>query len=165
MHWQHETISPGTNLLSDVNGQALEIIAEFQEYTSTERFGFRVRVGAEEFTTIGFHTRQTKLFVDRSHSGQNDFYAGFAAAQVADLLPVNGVVRLHIFVDRASVEVFGNDGQVVFSDNIFPSEYSQGLELFTEGGPVTLNSLDVYQLNAARFLISNDPGTPRNAFR
>lgn len=156
LHWQNETITPGANLLSDVKEEALEIIAEFQEYTSTERFGFRVRVGAEEFTTIGFNTWQNKLFVDRCHSGRSDFYAGFAAEQVADLIPVNGRVRLHIFVDRASVEVFGNDGQVVFSDNIFPSEQSQELELFTEGGPVKLKSLDVYQLNAARFSISND---------
>jgi sucrose-6-phosphate hydrolase SacC (GH32 family) len=45
---------------------------------------------------------------------------------------------------------------VVFSNSIFPPEQSQGVELFTEGGPVTLNSLDIYQLNPAQFLISKD---------
>ncbi|MEW6402017.1 MAG: glycoside hydrolase family 32 protein [Chloroflexota bacterium] len=154
-HWQDETITPGSNLLAGVHGDALEIIAEFQENPSADCFGFRVHVGADEFTTIGFNPQQNKLFVDRSHSGRSDFYAGFAATQVADLIPVNGVLRLHIFVDRASVEVFGNDGQVVFSDSIFPSEQSQGLEIFAEGSPVMLNRLDIYQLNSARFLISN----------
>ena len=53
--------------------------------------------------------------------------------------------------DSSSIEVFANDGLVVFSDCIFPSDQSQGLKLFAEGGSVTLNSLDVYQLNPAKF--------------
>lgn len=164
-HWQNETIIPGKNLLDNLKGETLEIVAEFQLNPSTDSFGFRVRMGAGEATTIGYNVKQAKLFVDRTHSGQSDFHQGFASMHEvvlvptqdsADLAPGDGRLRLHIFVDRSSVEVFGSDGLVVFSDSIFPSEQSQGLELFSEGGPVTLNSLDVYQLNPARFLISKD---------
>ncbi|MCI0394055.1 MAG: GH32 C-terminal domain-containing protein, partial [Chloroflexi bacterium] len=64
--------------------------------------------------------------------------------------------RLHIFVDRSSVEVFGNDGQVVFTEQIFPADDSLGLELFVDGGQVQLNALDIYQLDPAAFFISGE---------
>jgi fructan beta-fructosidase len=152
-HWQDETITPDRNLLSNVKGESLEIIAEFQVNPAADRFGFHVRVGVQEATTIGYHVKQAKLFVDRIHSGQSDFHPGFASSHLAGLILIHDILRLHIFVDRQSVEVFGNDGLVVFSESIFPSERSQGLELFTEGGAVTLNSLDIYHLNPASFCL------------
>jgi fructan beta-fructosidase len=154
-HWEKLTISSGTNLLANVRGETLEINAEFQANTNADRLGFRVRTGAGEYTAIGFAPKQRKLFFDRSHSGQTSYYDGFANTQVADLVPDQGMIRMHIFVDSASVEVFAQDGRVVFSNCIFPSGQSQGLELFVDGGTVTLNSLGIYQLNPARFIISS----------
>jgi len=155
-HWQDETIAPERNLLSNVKGQSCEIIAEFQVNPVADRFGLRVCVGVQEATTIGYNVKQAKLFVDRTYSGQSDFHPSFASLHLADLILNKDIVLLHIFVDRTSVEVFGNDGLVVFSESIFPSEQNQGLELFTEGSTVTLNSLDIYQLNFASFLISEN---------
>lgn len=42
--------------------------------------------------------------------------------------PVDGVIRIHIFLDRTSVEVFGNGGQRVMTDLIFPLD-ATGAEL------------------------------------
>lgn len=150
-HWQNESITPGTNLLANIKGETLEIISEFQMNSSSDRFGFRVRTGDGEATVIGYNPRQGKLFFDRSHSGQSDFDEGFASIHLADLAPNDEIIRLHIFIDRSSVEVFGNEGRVAFSESIFPSGQSQGLELFTEKGTVLLKNLDVYQLNPAHF--------------
>lgn len=149
--WQNQTIRPGTNLLSDVRGKALEIRAEFQVTAKADCFGFRVRVGETDQTFIQYQARDGQLLVDRTRSGKVDFSEGFAAVHRADLSPVNGRIRLHIFVDSSSVEVFANDGQVVFTECIFPAEGSQGLELYVEGGTVFLISLDVHQLNRAGF--------------
>lgn len=73
--------------------------------------------------------------------------------------PVDGIVKLHILVDRSSVEVFGNDGLVVFTERIFPSSDSLGLELFLDGEQVNLNALDIWQLEPVTFLVdySGDP--------
>jgi sucrose-6-phosphate hydrolase SacC (GH32 family) len=60
-------------------------------------------------------------------------------------------VRLHILIDHSSLEVFGNDGQVVFTELIFPNDESLGLELFVDGGEVRLNSLELYHLRPAAF--------------
>ncbi len=149
--WQKEIIQPGKNLLESVFGKTLEIIAEFQVADAVECFGLRVRAGHDEHTTIAYKPKDNLLFVDRTDSGQVDFQDGFASIHSAELLPSANDIRLHIFVDSSSVEIFANDGLVVFTECIFPAEQSQGLELFAEGGAVILTSLDIYHLNPATF--------------
>jgi fructan beta-fructosidase len=140
-HWREVTLAPGTNLF-----------AEFESNPQIERLGFRVRVGKDEATTIGYDAKGQQLFVDRSKSGRSDFKDGFAALHVIPLSPRDGLLRLHIFVDRSSVEVFANDGLVTMTESIFPSAASQGLEIFVEGGPVTIRNLELYWLNPANFV-------------
>ena len=150
-HWQKEIIQPGRNALENIHGETLEIMAEFQIAEAVECFGFRVRAGQDEHTTIGYKPKDKTLFVDRTHSGQIDFKDGFASIHSAELLPINNSIRLQIFMDSTSVEVFANDGLVTFTECIFPDRQSQGLELFAEGGNVILASLDIYHLNPATF--------------
>jgi len=150
-HWQDAIIHPGANLPSGLQGNSLEILAEFQLTGAADYFGFRVLVGENEHTTISYKVKDKILLVDRTHSGHVDFKEGFARIHMAELLPINNTIRLHIFVDCSSVEVFASDGLVTFSECVFPAEHSRGLELFAEGGDVLLKSLDIYQLNPATF--------------
>jgi len=149
--WQNEIIQPGKNLLADLRGSSMEISAEFKITRAVDCFGFRVRVGLDEHTTTRYSVKDKTLSIDRTQSGQVDFHDSFAKVYSADLSPIDNSIRLHIFVDSSSVEVFANDGLVTFTECIFPSEQSQGLELFTEGGNVLLHTLDIYQLNPATF--------------
>jgi len=149
--WRNETIEPGINVLQAVRGGSLEIAAEFQISHEVDSFGLRVRVGPDEQTTIGYNVKEAQLSVDRTGSGRVDFHEDFARVHTAKLTPIDDIIRLHIFVDTISVEVFANDGLVVFSECIFPNEESQALELFVEGGKVLLNSLDIYPLQPATF--------------
>ena len=91
------------------------------------------------------------LFVERSVCGQPVFSPVFVGVHAAALKPRNGVIRFHLFVDRASVEVFGNDGETVITDQIFPCPGEHRLELFAEGGPARLTTLKVYELRPAGF--------------
>jgi fructan beta-fructosidase len=152
--WEAETITGDAALLDEVSGETLEISAEFQvdATTTADRIGLRVRSGDGEHTSIGYATKGRVLFVDRTKSGQVDFYPGFPGVHTAQMEPGGDAVRLHIFLDRSSVEVFGNDGQVVLTERIFPDAESLGLEIFADGGSVVLNGLDIYQLDAVTFL-------------
>jgi fructan beta-fructosidase len=155
--WRGEALSPGVNLLAEIRGETLEIIAEFQveREMDADHFGIRVRSGENEATTIGYDVKAQTLFVDRARSGQTSFSLEFPAIHIAEMKPLGGAIRLHIFVDCASVEVFGNNGLVVFSEQIFPGAESIGLETFVDGGKVLLSSMDVYKLNAAAFWPAN----------
>jgi fructan beta-fructosidase len=151
--WQNETIAPGVNLLAGLNGETLEILAEFQITPNMDagRLGFRVRSENGEQTTIGYTTKSRTLFIDRAECGQTEFSPAFPGVHFAQMDPQDGLIRLHIFVDRASVDVFGNDGLVALTDQIFPCAGSTALELFADGGSVQVTNLTIYQLTPATF--------------
>ena len=132
-----------------VRGATLEIEATIDPGTA-KSFGLEVRKGPSEETSIGFDGVKSELFVDRTHSGNVSFDPKFPGRQSAPLrLSAGRPVRLHIFVDRCSVEVFANNGERVISDLIFPSLSSQGIELFSKGGEAEILYLDIWNLKSA----------------
>jgi fructan beta-fructosidase len=144
-HRGDQIVAPGTNPLSGLRGGALEIVGEFVPSGSTE-FGFRVRGHGAHYTTVGYEPGTATLYVDRNKSGITSFSPSFPGRHEAPLSMVQGSVKLHLFVDWSSVEVFGNDGEAVVTDLIFPVAESTGLEFYAHGGAVTVRSLDVYPI-------------------
>jgi len=129
-------------------GDALEIVAEFEPGTAAE-VGLRVRRGENEETVVGYDTAAKQLFVDRARSGKSDFKPGFAGRSAGPLKPAGNRVKLHLFIDRSSVEVFGNEGEAVLSELIFPRPESQGLQLYSRGGDARLVRLEIWKLKPA----------------
>jgi len=151
--WKNETVSPRVNLLDDVRGQTLEIVAEFELDTARE-FGFRLRKSKRKLrkdkrqeTVVGYDVAERRLFVDRTKSGAGRIDDEDIIMET-QLPPVKNKVELHIFVDWSVVDVFPNDGRRVFSSPIHPDPSSDGLELYCEGGNVKLRSLEVYELKS-----------------
>jgi fructan beta-fructosidase len=60
----------------------------------------------------------------------------------------SGAVTLTIFLDRSSVEVFGNDGRAVLTDIILTSEDGMGGHLESNGGMAHLRSLRIWPLRS-----------------
>ncbi|HYO81328.1 MAG TPA: glycoside hydrolase family 32 protein [Bryobacteraceae bacterium] len=85
-----------------------------------------LRVGTGEETVIGL--RDGKLYVDRSRSGNVEFHPSFAGVHAA---PVGHgkPVSVRAFVDRSSIEVFGEGGSITITDRIFPSSESLGVQV------------------------------------
>ena len=84
--------------------------------------------------------------MDRRHSGDTSFSNRFATVHRAPLQPEGGKIRMRIFVDSCSVEIFGNDGSAVISDLIFPPAENSSLTFYAHGGDVNLNALDIWRL-------------------
>ena len=57
----------------------------------------------------------------------------------------DGSYQLTIYVDRCSVEVFAQDGQVTMTELIFPAPTSTDVAVYAIGGTATINSLHVTQ--------------------
>jgi fructan beta-fructosidase len=147
-HFEKEEIAGDSALLATrVASDTLEILAEFQ-LSSASEFGFKVRRGPAEETLIDYDTKKEQIFVDRTHSGKVEFSADFPGRRTGVLSPQNKKVRFHIFVDRCSVEFFGNDGQTVLTELIFPNPKSKGIQLYSRNGNVQLVSLDIWKLRA-----------------
>ncbi|GIM30378.1 levanase [Clostridium polyendosporum] len=141
-----------SNLLSGVSGNTLEITSEFNVDSSTaSEFGIKVKVGGNQETTIGYDPKTSTLFLDRSKSGGFTYPEYMPLKQQVVMKPVNGKIQLQIFVDKSSVEVFGNNGLVSITDQIFSNDSSKGVQLYSTGGKTSVNSLKVYPLKSATF--------------
>jgi fructan beta-fructosidase len=125
----------------------LEIVATFEPGTASE-FGLKVRKGATDETVVGYDVAAGEAFVDRSRSGRTDFNPKYSGRHAAPLPVERGRVELHLFVDRSSVEVFGNGGRTSITDQVFPSPGSDRVALYAKGGEAKLVSLDVWKLRS-----------------
>jgi sucrose-6-phosphate hydrolase SacC (GH32 family) len=137
----------GTTGLDDpgARGQSLRLDLRLDVGDSSAA-GVRVRTGPGEQMVIGYDTRRQELYLDRRGSGQDGFSPEFAKVARAPLALPSGGLKLQIYVDRSSVEVFADQGQVTLTDQIFPAAGSTGVELFADGGAATVNALRIFQL-------------------
>ena len=97
---------------------------------------------------IGVDRGRGQVFVDRTQSGNVNFNPQFSGVHVAPLSSIAGKVKLHIFVDASSVEVFVNDGERVFTDLIFPSADSRGVEFFQSETGAKISSVQAWTLKS-----------------
>ena len=84
--------------------------------------------------------------VDRRKSGIVDFSENFPAVTVSPTFEKNGKVSLRIFVDKSSIEVFGNGGQFVLTNLVFRTEPYSTLSVSSNGGKAKISNLKVYSL-------------------
>ncbi len=143
-----------TPLPQTAHGEALEIRAEFT-IGSAERFGLHLRESGPQRTVVGYDTRSGSLFIDRAASGNLAFHDAFAAVHHGPLAADENRVRVTVYVDAASIEVFGGRGECVLTDQVFPDGDGRACSLFAEGGAVTVNYLEVTRLRTA-----SPPGSP-----
>lgn len=145
---QQQSIDKSELRLDNLPSGALELLVEFAIDPAQPATSFGLHIGAadDERTTIGYTVAECSLFIDRTRSGQLEFSPAFAARYSAPLTPLAGVVRLHLFIDHTSVELFGNDGLAVLTAQIFPTHAATALTLFAQDGLVHLTRLDLWSL-------------------
>jgi fructan beta-fructosidase len=87
---------------------------------------------------IGYSTVQKQFYIDRRMTGNSGFSKEFAGISTA---PYNAGIslKLHVLVDASSVELFVDDGRLVMTNLVFPTEKFTRLILFSKSGNVLLN--------------------------
>ena len=107
------------------HGETLEIVAEFT-LGSAERFGLHLRENRDQHTVVGYDTtRSGSLYIGRTAAGSGEIHDAFPAVHHGPLVAEDGRVRLRIYVDTTSVELFRGRGQRVLTDQIFPDDDSR----------------------------------------
>ncbi len=129
----------------DVRGQQLDVEVEFASDSATQ-FGVRVLKSGQEQTEIGYDVAKKEIYVDRTKSGNVGFHPAFSGKHAGPLTGQEGRVRMRIVVDRCSVEVFGNDGETVITDLVFPRSSSDSVEIFANAGSCEVIQLKVWPL-------------------
>lgn len=116
---------------------------------SADRAGVTVLGDGTTGTRIGYDARTERVFVDRRESGDVGFHPLFASIEDAPVArEADGTVRLEVYLDRASVEVFAAGGLTTITDLVFPADGADAISAWAEGGEATLRSVTVTPLRA-----------------
>jgi beta-fructofuranosidase len=131
----------GSHTLNQLNDDLLEVelIIDLR-VSDADYFGIKLRCGETEETVIQYETASRVLTLDRSKSGVGP------GGTRRTTLPACDSLKLKIYLDRSSVEVFVNDGARVMTSRIYPMEQNQGVKLFTRGGSAQVQNLRSWAL-------------------
>lgn len=146
LHFENVEVSETNNLLDGFESDSYEIVSTFRPREGTKKVGFDVRVGDGELTRIVYDLETEVLSIDRSQSGVilNSSFAEIN--QQAVKKNADGSIDLHIFVDRASVEVFAKGNTVAGANQIFPAPDSLAAKVFVEGERTNAD-IAIYPMN------------------
>lgn len=94
---------------------------------------------------IGYSVLKKQFYIDRRNSGSSDFSKEFAGISTAPY-KAGTVLKMHLLIDASSVELFVDDGRLVMTTLVFPTEKFTRLKLFSKGGTALLNKAVFYGL-------------------
>lgn len=137
--WKAEKLRPSKN--------NYEIIVEIENVSAGE-FGVKIGVGDNQQTIVGYNAEDEEIYVDRRKSGLVNFISLFPGLHKGFLKNRTNTLKLHIFVDNSSIEVFANDGEASLSSKIYPDPSSTGIEFFSTKGKVKIKSIKLWELES-----------------
>lgn len=133
--------------LPSENGGICEILMDIEaSKAKTVNIGLSNSQG--EKVVMQYDPAAATLSFDRTQSGITDFSEGFPAVTVTPTHEASGRIALRIFVDRSSMEVFGNDGEFVMTNLVFPRTPYTALSVSAEGGNAKVENLKIYSLKS-----------------
>jgi len=134
-NFENKDLIPGLNknILHGIKGDCLHIIGTF-EIKTANTFGLFLKYSSKG--------KAIDINYDIKGKTINCFNKKVA------LLPKEGKIKLEILLDRTSVEVFCNDGEIVITKGISSDSESKGLYLYNTGGELFIDKLQVYTIRS-----------------
>ena len=130
--------------LLDDNEGAYEIEMQLKN-SGSSRIILTLSNDKGEKVHMHYDIARKQFVMERSESGLTDFSTDFPAMTVA---PVDDTdtINLRLFVDRSSIEAFGDNGKFVMTNRVFPSAPYNRLTFETWRGNFQVKSMKVYKL-------------------
>lgn len=134
----------GEKYYNSINGDVYEMFVE-ADMTKSKSFALKLRASAAQETVLSYDKEAGILKLNRDKSGNAEY--NLKGEREVKLALTDNLLKLRIFVDKSSVEVFANDGQVAMSSRIYPDKHSTGIK-FVSDGETKLNYLNFYKLKS-----------------
>ena len=109
-------------------------------------YGFRLCNSLGEYAEFRFDPAEGTLTLDRSKSGKVDFSERYITTPIVTPVPEAKSYELELYVDKHSTELFINDGDVVFTNCVFPNESYDSIEFFSDGKTLKAEDVTVYKM-------------------
>lgn len=136
---KHEIV----NLFEDNQG-AYEVEILIQN-AGASKIAFCLLNDKGEKVSMYYDLNRKQFVMDRSESGTVDFSKDFPAVTVAPA-NVDKELVLRLFVDRSSIEAFGEDGKFVMTNLVFPSQPYVRMCFEADKNGYAVKTLNVYTL-------------------
>ena len=115
--------------IDEFKGKVYETVCNFKGM-SGDKIGIKLRKSEDEETVFYYDIKNKNLVLDRSKSLEK-FALEYGTVRRYDYDSKD--LKLQIFVDVSSVEIFINDGEEVFTARIFTGDKAEGISLFADG--------------------------------
>jgi beta-fructofuranosidase len=149
----------GRLTLPGVEGASIELIIE-ADVSESQRFELRVFAGAGETeegddrrgALIAWDRASRRIVFDRGGAGERIFELAAGGkgrpseSRVCRLEPHDGILRLRVFLDVSSVEIFASGGEIAMTGTVYPEAGAIGVE-FSSVGPALLRSVEKFDIS------------------
>ena len=115
----------------------------------TAHLGVELSNTKGEIYRIGFDAARHQFYSDRTKSGDHSFSTTFASGiHTAPRASTDKTVRLHLFFDVSSAELFADGGATAMTELFFPTENFNQVKIYATGGKVRLTKASAWQLKS-----------------
>ena len=138
----------GTRTIKEMipgNGGAYEIELTI-ENQHADVIGFRLYNDKGEEVDMQYDMKEKKFSMDRRKSGDVGFNENFPMLTWTAIESGKDELKLRLFVDKSSVEAFGDGGRFVMTNQVFPSEPYTHIDFYSKGGAYKVDSFVIYKL-------------------
>ncbi|MCH5242489.1 MAG: GH32 C-terminal domain-containing protein [Muribaculaceae bacterium] len=122
-----------------------EIDLSFQA-TESDVVTFTISNPEGEKVLMKYDAKNHRMSFDRRESGVVDFSTKFPAVTSSPTFEKDGKINLRLFIDRSSMELFGNNGEFVMTNLVFPNAPYTTLSMESKNGDARLDDLKVYSI-------------------
>jgi len=145
-----QPVAVQTNYTLPFKGQQFEMELEMKAAAPTIA-GIRIAVGKKNYFSISYDATLEQLMIDRTNtpSSFSNQYP-YLAKKNAYLKATNEKIKLRIFFDQSIIEVYANDGELVFTSQIFPEPGDQGIQFFSDGNTAVFDNVWFWKMKGIR---------------
>lgn len=127
------------------NGGACEILLDIDSRKAGS-VDITISNNDGESALLCYDAKAHTLSFDRRRSGLTDFSQDFPTVTTAPTFETDGKLSLRIFIDRSSIEVFGNGGKTVMTNLVFPTVPYSSVSVSAKGGNARIENLKIYPI-------------------
>ena len=140
---ESEILRPNDLRLADLLLQQGKVTLRAKLDAAGETFAIHFGVGKDQRFSVCIDPRSATIEIDRTQSGLVDFHPFFSALHRAHFDRKDGSFELEIFIDRCSVEVFCQSGEVCITDLFFPIQGANSLMMELPPNGIDISHLEI----------------------
>jgi fructan beta-fructosidase len=132
------------------NSKCNELSLTFDLAKSTGDIEIILSNSKHEHVTIGYEKVTNRFYIDRTEGGKKDFETGFAGRHYAPRTATSNVLKMNLYLDVASAELFADDGATVMTDVFFPTEDFSQISLIAKQGAAYLTEGKIWAIKSTQ---------------